>query len=58
MCLLDPDNEKFEAHFNVTLTGNNGVKDGEQIIAEEVSIKQLIDLHSFIECILKMRENK
>ena len=54
VCMLI-DNDKWEPHFNMRLSGQT-VK--EEHIAEEVSIKQLIDLHSFIGCVLKMRENK
>ena len=53
VCMIDTD--KFEPHFNIILSGQT-IK--EKYIAEEVSIKQLIDLHSFIGCVLKMRENK
>ena len=53
VCMID--NDKWEPHFNIVLYDNAGK---ETIIAEEVSIKQLIDLHSFIGCVLKMRENK
>ena len=53
VCMLDT--EKYEPHFNIMLSGQT-IK--EDVIAEEVSIKQLIDLHSFIGCVLKMRENK
>ena len=53
VCMLDTD--KWEPHFNIMLSGQ---KVKEKYIAEEVSIKQLIDLHSFIGCVLKMRENK
>ena len=53
VCMIDV--EKYEPHFNITLSGQE-IK--ESTIAEEVSIKQLIDLHSFIGCVLKMRENK
>ena len=53
VCMIDV--EKYEPHFNITLSGQE-IK--ESTIAEEVSIKQLIDLHSFIDCVLKMRENK
>ena len=53
VCMLDTD--KFEPHFNIILSGQAGK---EKYIAEEISIRQLIDLHSFIGCVLKMRENK
>ena len=53
VCMLDT--EKYEPHFNITLTGQ---KIKEDVIAEEITIKQLIDLQSFIGCVLKMRENK
>ena len=53
VCLIEAD--KFEPHFSIRLSGQT-IKD--KLIAEEVSIKQLIDLHSFIGCVLKMRENK
>ena len=53
VCMIDTD--KWEPHFNIVLSGQE-IK--EDFIAEEVSIKQLIDLHSFIGCVLKMRENK
>ena len=53
VCMIDV--EKYEPHFNITLSGQE-IK--ESTIAEEVSIKQLIDLHSFIGCVLKMREIK
>ena len=53
VCMID--NEKHEPHFNITLSGQE-IK--EDCIADEVSIKQLIDLHSFIGCVLKMRDNK
>ena len=53
VCMID--NDKWESHFNIVLSGQE-IK--EDFIAEEVSIKQLIDLHSFIGCVLKMRENK
>ena len=55
VCMIDTD--KFEPHFNIILYDNGGKK-YETVIAEEISIKQLIDLHSFIGCVLKMRENK
>ena len=55
VCMLD--NDKNEPHFGIVLY-DNGNKKYETVIAEEVSIKQLIDLHSFIGCVLKMRENK
>ena len=48
------DTEKYEPHFNITLSGQ---KVKEDVIAEEISIKQLIDLQTFIDCVLKMREN-
>ena len=47
------DAEKFEPQFDIILSGKE-----EKQIAEEISIKQLIDLHSFISCVLKMRKNK
>jgi len=53
VCMID--NDKWEPHFNMRLSGQT-IK--EEHIAEEVSIRQLIDLHSFIGCVLKMRENK
>ena len=53
VCMIDTD--KFEPHFNIMLSGQT-VK--EDVIAEEVSIKQLKDLQTFIGCVLKMRENK
>ena len=53
VCMID--NDKWESHFNMRLSGQT-IK--EEHIAEEVSIRQLIDLHSFIGCVLKMRENK
>ena len=53
VCMID--NDKWEPHFNIMLSGQT-IK--EEHIAEEVSIRQLIDLHSFIGCVLKMRENK
>ena len=53
VCMIDV--EKFDPNFNIIMTGQT-MK--EKVIAEEVSIKQLIDLHSFIDCVLKMRENK
>ena len=53
VCMID--NDKWEPHFNIVLDDNAGK---ETIIAEEVSIRQLIDLHNFIGCVLKMRENK
>ena len=53
VCMID--NDKFEPHFNIILSGQTIE---EKYIAEEVSMKQLIDLHSFIGCVLKMRENK
>ena len=53
VCMIDTD--KWEPHFNIVLSGQE-IK--EDFIAEEVSIKQLIDLHSFIGCVLKMRKNK
>ena len=53
VCMIDTD--KWEPHFNIMLSGQ---KVKEKYIAEEVSIKQLIDLHNFIDCVLKMRENK
>ena len=53
VCMID--NEKYEPHFGIVLFDDAGK---ETIIAEEVSIKQLIDLHSFIGCVLKMRDNK
>ena len=53
VCMID--NDKWEPHFNIMLSGQATEED---VIAEEVSIKQLIDLHSFIGCVLKMRENK
>jgi len=53
VCMID--NEKWEPHFNIRLSGQT-IED--KHIAEEVSIRQLIDLHSFIGCVLKMRENK
>ena len=53
VCMID--NDKWEPHFNMVLSGESGK---EKYIAEEVSIKQLIDLHSFIGCVLKMRENR
>ena len=52
VCMID--NDKNEPHFNIILSGQTEDK----VIAEELSIKQLIDLHSFIGCVLKMRENK
>ena len=55
VCMID--NDKWEPHFNIVLYDNNR-KEYETVIAEEVSIKQLIDLHSFIGCVLKIRENK
>ena len=55
VCMLD--NDKNEPHFGIVLY-DHGNKKYETVIAEEVSIKQLIDLHSFIGCVLKMRENK
>ena len=55
VCMIDSD--KFEACFNITLY-DNASKKHEKVLAEEISIKQLIDLHSFIGCVLKMRENK
>ena len=55
VCMLET--EKHEPHFNITLY-DNASKKYESVIAEEISIKQLIDLHSFIGCVLKMRENK
>ena len=54
---MQSDNNKNEPHFSIVLYDNNNEK-YETVIAEEVSIKQLIDLHSFIGCVLKMRENK
>ena len=53
VCMID--NDKWESHFNIMLSDQATEED---VIAEEVSIKQLIDLHSFIGCVLKMRENK
>ena len=53
VCMID--NDKWEPNFNIVLSGQT-VK--ERVIAEEVSIRQLIDLHSFIGCVLKMRDNK
>ena len=53
VCMID--NDKWEPHFNMRLSGQT-IK--EECIAEEISIRQLIDLHSFIGCVLKMRENK
>jgi len=55
ICMLDTD--KHEPHFNIVLYDNDSEK-CETVVAEEISIKQLIDLHSFIGCVLKMRENK
>ena len=55
VCMLDT--EIYEPHFNIMLY-DNASKEYEKVIAEEISIKQLIDLHSFIGCVLKMRENK
>ena len=52
VCMLET--EKYEPHFNITLSGQ---KVKEDVIAEEISIKQLIDLQTFIDCVLKMREN-
>ena len=49
------DTKKYEPHFHITLSGQE-IK--EKRIAEEISIKQLEDLHSFIGCVLKMRKNK
>ena len=53
VCMLDTD--KYEPHFNINLEDNGG---NPTCIAEGISIKQLIDLHSFIGCVLKMRKNK
>ena len=55
VCMLDAD--KFEPHFDITLSGQK-FDNYEKVIAEEISIKQLIDLQSFIGCVLKMRKNK
>ena len=55
VCMLDTD--KYEPHFNITLY-DNASKDYEKLIAEEISIKHLIYLQSFIGCVLKMRKNK
>ena len=54
---MQTDNDKNEPHFDIVLHDNDN-KEYETVIAEEVSIKQLIDLHGFIGCVLKMRENK
>ena len=54
---MQSDNDKNEPHFSIVLYDNDDKK-YETVIAEEVSIKQLIDLHSFIGCVLKMRDNK
>ena len=53
VCMIDT--KKYEPHFHITLSGQE-IK--EKRIAEEISIKQLEDLHSFIGCVLKMRKNK
>jgi len=55
VCMID--NDKYEPHFNIVLYDNDN-EEYETVVAEEVSIRQLIDLHSFIGCVLKMRENK
>ena len=55
VCMIDTD--KYEPYFNITLY-DNASKDYRKLIAEEISIKQLIDLQSFIGCVLKMRKNK
>ena len=55
VCMID--NDKNEPHFGIVLYDNDDKK-YETVIAEEISIKQLIDLHSFIGCVLKMRKNK
>ena len=57
VCMMD--NDKHEPNFNIMLYGQT-IKEPAQsnVIAEEISIRQLIDLHSFIGCVLKMRENK
>ena len=57
VCMIDTDNKDYEPHFNIMLHDNSR-KEHDITIAEEVSIKQLIDLHSFIGCVLKMKENK
>jgi len=58
VCMID--NDKWEPHVNIVLYDiyDNDGKEYETVIAEDISIRQLIDLHSFIGCVLKMRENK